>query len=427
MPNYRKTQRDTLPRVSTYRHGETIGYGEPVALVGTQTDAFGKVRISDSKAYISIAQVCDELDYIVDTELSGGGSATYDKSRSSTILAVSGADSFAIKQTYEHAIYIPGNSMIVDMSISQFENETNCVKRVGSFSSAYNTPFSGGFDGLFFESSNDGYSFNVYNSGTLVEKVEQADWNVDRLDGTGLTRLSMSFDKNQILAYDFQWLGIGRVRWGFVVNGNFIQAHDSNFSNNENHTGVYMRTANKPLRWECRQEGVGTGSFEMICASFRTEGTDAASTKDISVNSGTTEMTLATGGTKYLVYAIRAKEGEEEAAIDGTKLSFFSSTNDNFLWEVIVNPVFTGSLSWNPVDYTHCEYAIGNGSITLSGGTKVSSGYFAGKVDVETELSQYAARFGTAIDGTRDIIAVCATTFGTNAKLVHASTTKIYI
>lgn len=83
-------------------------------------------------------------------------------------------------------------------------------------------------------------------SGSVVNtEVAQANWNLDKLDGSGPSRATLDITKAQILMIDLQWLGVGRVRIGFVVNGVTYYVHQ--FLHANKISTVYMSNAN--FRW----------------------------------------------------------------------------------------------------------------------------------------------------------------------------------
>ena len=64
---------------------------------------------------------------------------------------------------------------------------------------------------------------------------------------------------------DFQWLGVGRVRFGVVIDGQFKLFTTSTGTNNLDN--VYMKSPNQPVRYEIRSvSGGASGSFNMICS-----------------------------------------------------------------------------------------------------------------------------------------------------------------
>ncbi len=79
--------------------------------------------------------------------------------------------------------------------------------------------------------------------------VNQADWNGDKLDGTGTSGYTLDLTHPQILWMDFEWLGVGSVRCGFIINGQYVLCHTFNTANVFG-TTVYMTTAILPIRYE---------------------------------------------------------------------------------------------------------------------------------------------------------------------------------
>ena len=130
-------------------------------------------------------------------------------------------------------------------------------------------------NGIFLQRSNNTISLvvrsNVSGSPSDSNYATQANWNIDKMDGTGLSGLTLDFSKSQILTFDFEWLGVGCVRVGFVVDGNVFYCHQFNHANNI--TGVYMSTPNLPLRYQIENTGSGiASSIECICCAVLSEG-----------------------------------------------------------------------------------------------------------------------------------------------------------
>jgi hypothetical protein len=65
----------------------------------------------------------------------------------------------------------------------------------------------------------------IRKGGVDNEIVPQSQWNVDRLDGTGPSKVNIDFTKSQIFVTDYQWLGVGRVRFGFYAYGKIHYCH----------------------------------------------------------------------------------------------------------------------------------------------------------------------------------------------------------
>ena len=79
-----------------------------------------------------------------------------------------------------------------------------------------------------------------------------------------------------------QWLGVGRVRVGFNINGVIYYAH---YFNNANNLGsVYMSTPNLPVRYEVSSTG-GSVTLDQICCTVQSEGGNSQMGTIRSINS----------------------------------------------------------------------------------------------------------------------------------------------
>ena len=152
--------------------------------------------------------------------------------------------------------------------------KANVRQRVGYY---------GGENGIYFE--NDGttnyFVLRSNTSGNVTEtRVAQTDWTVDKFDGTGYSAQSggaehtggLDVSKTNILWMDIEWLGVGDVRCGFVVDGKMTTAHI--FHNDNKNLVPYMTTASLPLRYEIKNTGVTTSNstLKQICSTVISEG-----------------------------------------------------------------------------------------------------------------------------------------------------------
>jgi hypothetical protein len=84
-------------------------------------------------------------------------------------------------------------------------------------------------------------------------RVVQADFNVDRLDGTGYSGYTIDPSKMQMLGVEYSWYGAGYVQWMVRgQTGDFVMAH--RLPNNNRNNEAYMRSGNLPARYEAINE-----------------------------------------------------------------------------------------------------------------------------------------------------------------------------
>ncbi len=248
-------------------YGSSVNNAFYAQFGGSTVDAFGRLRVTspytlfDSQSRFSADP---QYSYVTAT----GGTTTYNTNKSSVDLAVTTASgSTVLAQTFRVFPYQPGKGLLTLQTFTMATAKTNLTQRVGYYS-AYN--------GVYLEQGPNGVTFVVrtYTGGSVdnTRYVAQANWNGDKLNGTGPSGVTLDLTKTQILWFDFEWLGVGNVRCGFVINGQFVVCHT--FQNANIGTSVYMQTAILPLRFEITNTGAtaSASTLQMICSSVQSEG-----------------------------------------------------------------------------------------------------------------------------------------------------------
>ena len=237
---------------------------------GAVSDAFGRLRVSNPVTLFDTAsRYFDHNQFASNT--SGTANVVYVQNQSSYQLNIGSASGDSvIRETLKAFPYQPGKSQLTLNTFCMNTPKTNLRQRVGLFDAN---------DGVYFE--NDGtYNYMVIRSGStgVEERVRQDAWNVDNLLGGGGASNPSGYtlypDRTQIFWADVEWLGVGSVRVGFVINGAYIICHQFNHANQSGNTKVYMTTATLPIRYEITNTGATSGSSMMtqICSSVISEG-----------------------------------------------------------------------------------------------------------------------------------------------------------
>lgn len=262
------------------------------------TDAFGRERISQPFTLGDYKHVYGLNINFLDKVVSGG-TITFNPNQSSALLTTtSSVTSSAIHQTKIYHNYIPGKSQLIFSTFCFKAAVTNVTKRTGYYDDK---------DGIYFEQNGAGilsFCVRTNTSGTPSDtsKTTQANWNVDKCNGTGASGYNLDITKTQFFFIDFTWLGLGRVRCGFLVDGKYIIAHEFKTSNTI--SVPYMATPNLPIRCEIFNTGVTTGgSFNQICSTVISEAGDSDAGQDWSTLN-TTLRSIAAGATLPII-AIR--------------------------------------------------------------------------------------------------------------------------
>jgi hypothetical protein len=377
------------------------------------TDAFQRLRTSDTMSVFDSKLMFDKQPTLWD-ELVRSGTSTYDPANVCVNMAVTGLNGgYVIRQTRMRFNYEPGKSQIMFMT-GIIGNSTNTRSRIGYFNSSTVAPYSADIDGIYFE--HDGVTAKVCVSkhGT-VESANQANWNVDPMNGSGKSGITVDWTKCHIFVIDFQYLGVGRVRLGLDLDGILFWVHE--FVHANANTNVYMKNSNHSLRYEIYGTGTnGTGEMKHICCAIGSEGGQERGV-DWFIGRTATTQTINTAYSPVLAY--RLKTGHYGA---GTTPTFYSAaTTSNADGEVCVmlNPTLSTAypafveLTGSSVEFCN---TFSTETISLEG-KKLIDVVFSTTVDGNAGTLQGYLKPGVGITGDRDVVVLAVRTYAnTTAK-----------
>ena len=362
------------------------GSGASVSLEDSPNlDAFHRLRTSIPFTIFDQSFEWDLAGLFWEDITVGGGTVTYDGDNSSAVLTVgTGATDSAIRQTRNYHHYRPGKSQLIPHTFTFGAAVANVRRRVGYFD---------GEDGVYFEQNGTADVAFVRRTSTSgapsdADRVVQANWNLDKLDGTGDSRITLDITKGQLFITDLQWLSEGRVRCGFDIGGRIIYCHQFTAANEL--VGPYMKTASLPIRFEITNLA-GTGESHTLrqgCSSVMVEdGTQDEFGLFFSADNGTTSIAVTT---RRAILSIRPKAvfGPDSkinrVPIDPQTFNLLVSTN-NARWEIVYNPTFTGTPVWvDAGTHTAVEHSVHGDAAAgaISGGIMLNSGYVATGVGI---------------------------------------------
>lgn len=382
---------------------EVNGFMEPFS--ATSLDAFGRLRVAQPYTLFD-SQNRYQKDPQFSEEFVTGGTATYVANESSVDLAVTtSSGSKAVRQSFRSFPYQPGKSLMVLATFVMNEGKENLRQRVGYFNTS---------NGVFFQVNDTTKSFvlrtNTSGTPSDVRTVNQANWNGDKLDGTGESGIVLDITKAQILYMDFEWLGVGSVRCGFVIGGKFYVCHT--FNNANEIDKVYMTTAILPVRYEIENTAAtaSASTLTQICSSVISEG----GYDQKAIPQWARRTTTLTGVTTTFVpiVSIRLKSTSLGAVVIPSVFHAIpiGSTLD---YEVVLlkNPTLTGASFTS--NSTNVELDVT--ATALTGGSIVDLDYVSGSNQgsgVVSEGSDYNfdLQLGVSLSGTSDIYTLAART-----------------
>jgi len=345
----------------------------PVTFPGTYFDAFGRQRVSEPYTLFD-SQNRYAADNQFNTSTSGTGTSTFNTNQSSVSMTVtSGGVGSVVRQSYRNMLYQPGKGLLV-LATFQMDNGTsaNLNQKVGYFNTQ---------NGLFFQRAGGINSFvlRTNTSGTPSDSraASQTEWNGDKLDGTGESGLTLDLSHPQILWMDFEWLGVGTVRCGFIINGQYIVCHTFDTANVYG-TTVYMTTAILPVRYEITTTtSAVAATLTQICSSVISEGGFEATSIQHVARRTTILNTINTAANFLPVVSIRLASTALGAVVLPNRIQFQPTTLQNYEIALIKNPVLTGA-TWAatvPSD-SNVEFDVAATAIATAG-IIVQTGYIA--------------------------------------------------
>lgn len=359
--------------------------GQPLETqsAGTSADAFGRQRIAQPLTlFDSSHRYQDNGLWATATGVSS--TATFDANQGLVTLNVpttSGA--YVKRETKQVFSYQPGKSLLIMSTFVMEPAKTNLRQRVGYFNND---------NGLYFQINGTTNSFVERSSvtGSVVETVvNQIDWNVDKLDGNGPSGITLDLTKAQILWMDIEWLGLGTVRVGFIIDGKFIQCHAFNHANTI--TSTYITTASLPLRYEIENLGTTTSSstLKQVCSTVISEGGYELRGKQNAVGTPiSTPYDLTATGVKYPVASIRLKTSPNrlDAIVIPTATSILGvGNNATFAWTLQQGATTSGGTWTSAGADSAIEYNLSG--VSSSGGSPLARGYISSTTQSSVSLN----------------------------------------
>jgi hypothetical protein len=283
--------------------------------------------------------------------------------------------------------------------------KTGLQQRVGYFNTQ---------NGVYLQQKDGVLSFVIrsYTSGAVVETVvQQSNWNGDKLNGTGSSGITIDVTKTQILYIDLEWLGVGAVRCGLVLNGNYVLCHT--FYNANNQSYVYMTTAVLPVRYEITNTAVtsGASTLQQICSTVISEGGYEQTSQEYYARN-TTAITVGT--TFQPLVSIRLNSSKLGAVVIPARIAFLPIGTGNYEIALIKNGVLTGA-SWVTGTFSNVDYDISSTAMTYTAANIAQIDYATSSNQAQSSIIaptgyNFELQIGTSLAGVSDVWTLAART-----------------
>jgi len=359
-------------------------------------DAFARLRVSNPITILDIrfpGQNTGSASFLKNNlQISDASNGSYTGTYGDSKLTINANGAgYYISQSRNYCVYQPGKSLLFMASGVLDPSNNEFTTRIGYFDNEI--PLENLLivkNGLYYEFSEGKCSVNVKNnSGTnnTLTQIFQSDWNIDKLNGTGLSGLTLDFSKTQLFVIDMEWLGVGRVRFGFYAYGKIQYCHQITNINILNQP--YTNSINLPICYSIHNSTGGGGkydNFKQICSTVISEGGYAPLGRPFSISNNATGVPIANneapilflrGNTDNRIY-------NHQNIIPKSLSMISSSINDLILYklEYFLAGTYTGSTpDWQNVNtnYSVAQYATNIGGYNNTNAITLDEGYFYGK------------------------------------------------
>lgn len=412
-------------------------------------DAFGKLRVTNPQTLLDIhypQQVTGPSATYLNNSLqlctASNGSVTTTYGSAKAVISVPAvANNYFVVQSRIYCTYQPGKSLLFKASgiIKSASNSSSYVSRIGYFDNTTasitisSVPIVN--NGMYYECNAGIINVCISRGGTELYKIPQTSWNIDQMNGNGSSGLNLDFTKTQLFIIDMEWLGVGRIRFGFYAYGKIIYCHQ--ITNINVLTAPYTLTANLPVCYSIHYNGSGTGPGTMtqICSTVISEGGYNPIGRPFSYSSGTA-LTITTSETPLLAIRGGGNNYYHQNIIPSEFTIVDTNQSNYILYRIRIYqapnlPYSTGgSIIWNDVDsnYSVSQNAIGT-SITLfttANSITATQGYFSGKgvvsfSDLTSIFTDQILHITSNINLTSDILVLTAQIANTGSTTVYSS------
>lgn len=399
------------------RTGNILEKVTPVYIRNPIFDAGYRMRTSSLKTVLDAKTLKSKNPHVWSE--AGTGTSTFNTNEKHVEMSVTSGQ-YLIRKTKSYAYYLSGKSQLVEITTSRFEPQSGIEKRIGYFDTSFTPPFNTSYDGIAIEAKNNTHYLTIYKNGSALYEIPRSMWS-DPLDGTGASRETIDFSKFNVFAFDFLWLGGTRVKFFVVLGGEIHEFHRIN--NAGIGSGIMMRSPYKPITYEIRSTG-GSGVLNSICTQVSSEG----SLDEIGIPTAlsTGSISITSVGVYYALLGFRLKSTHFDIPVLLEEISVLSTTNDNYIFDIRLNPVIAGSFTFGSTTEADSaiEYSIGAGNAnTVTGGKSIYQ---------KTVQQSYGTvinpnntlRIGCNIDGTMDRLVMCVSPLSSNMSINGSANLK---
>lgn len=366
-----------IPSDATYGLGVDIKRGNfELNTNNAAGDAFSRLRVSEPVTIFDSTFEYDLSPVTIEAVAVASGTAAHDGTNSGATLSVTTGSTDSITlQSRQYLRYQPGKSQLIAMTAELGTASAGTVRRFGYFDAQ---------NGIFLEQNGTTDVAITLRRNGSDNRIVQASWNLDPMTGSGPSGHTLNLAKSQILIIDLQWLGVGRVRVGFDIDGDIDYVHE--FLHANDNTGTYMKSACLPVSWSMANTTTiaTTQTMTAFCSTVISEGgfedqrgyvfAQNSTTAGVTVSTRRAVLSIRPSGT-FKGLTTRGLITPEFVEISGSSGGAVIA-----LAEVVYNPTFLGTPTWSTVHsesmVEYCQHGDASAG-TFTGGAVIWQGFVA--------------------------------------------------
>jgi hypothetical protein len=410
---------NTLNDFQFYNGSNWISTGQSATGANYNTagvDAFGRLRVSNPFTLFDSSFRYKDNDKF-STSISGAATGYINSSTSTYEMSITGPNQHVYRESKNVFSYQPGKSLQVlctHVCATGSYSATGMLQRVGYFSS---------LNGIFLQVNEGVVGFGIRNNG-VDTIVNQTEWNTDQLNGSGPSGVVLDITKAQIFYTDIEWLGVGTVNVGFIINSAFLTCHK--FYHANFFTSTYMTTATLPIRYEIASSGSYITSpiqtLQQICSTVISEGGYQALSMQNVFDLGTNVAANNVTNVNFSpLISIRLNPNRLDSVVLPDEVNLFLTSSGNIQYKLILNGSMTNTGTFAPFNLTisNVDVMTGSSATTITGGKVIDTSFISSSNQVKSSFNQsgieaFNYQLGRTIDGVSDVLSVCAKSFTGN-------------
>lgn len=392
--NYDHPQESNL--LNLHKAMEYNVLGQPIlrtTLGPTAGDAFGRFRTSSPYTLFDSFHRYQDNGRITQFTTGTNSTSTHEVHSGAIVMSIGTDTNAAVyRESSKVFAYQPGKSLMVMQTFVMGSSISGKRTRVGYYDTN---------NGFYLERNGSDIYFvkrSTSQTGSPVEtRIHKDQWNLNRLDGTDASKIVLNLDVAQILYTEVEWLGVGSVTQGFVINAQFVPCHRWDWANQAGSTSSYMATACLPVRAEIENTDVTTSTSQMklVCTTVISEGGYELRGRARSVGHGiSAPYNLGSQNTRYPIFTMRLKTNRLGGIVIPKNFTIGIDKAANYRYMVIVGGTTSGG-TWVDAGATDSSVQYNLTATSILNGNTVEVGYInaSNQASVSPSLAEFPFQY----------------------------------